>query len=498
MNVRPLCRAFIKSRKRNIMKKLLAFLLLFKLSIVGASADSIKTTINCTIHGIEKEGNSNWLPAGLFLYQLKNGEAVSLGFQRPDAQGNCSFNLDVKEGVFFFKKAGGHGLDFKYTIYIKAGDQKKVDFYLGSSSIDYDSCAITKPNVETKCLQAWLETMNKYREETKQIPLGNSLTKKYEQFQKIASSFLASNKTANTYFNAWLADKVYTDLQYVRASSYFRFGRLNARYDSSAAVQSFYKPLYDKKIINDARLLRSEHGMELLDYSFGYWKVNEGSSLGQVVANYFSPENASKISNSSVKVAFLLHKMPGIKKYEDFVKYVRPYQKLFTSAELKAVYQKKYEELYLFAKGTPGFDFELKDVNDKTYTLSSFKGKVVVIDMWAMWCAPCLAEKPVMEKIAENYHDRNDIVFVGVSTDGLAKRDIWKAFVKKKGFTSIELLSNHYESIQQYYRIEGIPRFLIFDREGKIVTVDAPRPSSPEFKKLIDQTLKSTDDAASL
>jgi hypothetical protein len=62
--------------------------------------------------------------------------------------------------------------------------------------------------------------------------------------------------------------------------------------------------------------------------------------------------------------------------------------------------------------------------------------------------------------------------------------------VKKKGFTSVELLSNYYESIQKYYRIEGIPRFLVFDREGKIVTTDAPRPSNPEFKKLIDQTLK--------
>src|SRR5688572_29989301 len=114
-----------------MMKKLLAFLLLFKFSIVGASAGPIKTTISCTIHGLKQEGNSNWLPSGLTLYQLKNGEAVSLGFKRPDAQGNCSFDLEVKEGVYFFKKAGGKGHEFKYTIYIKAGDQKKVDFYLG-------------------------------------------------------------------------------------------------------------------------------------------------------------------------------------------------------------------------------------------------------------------------------------------------------------------------------------------------------------------------------
>jgi thioredoxin-related protein len=43
----------------------------------------------------------------------------------------------------------------------------------------------------------------------------------------------------------------------------------------------------------------------------------------------------------------------------------------------------------------------------------------------------------------------------------------------------------------EYYKIEGIPRFMIFDKEGKIVTVDAPRPSYPEFKELIEQTLNS-------
>jgi len=233
--------------------------------------------------------------------------------------------------------------------------------------------------------------------------------------------------------------------------------------------------------------------MELLNYTFAYWKLKEGSTTEQLVANLFSPENATEISNSTVKVAFLLYKMPGITQYEDFVKHVQPNQHLFTTAEQKAAYQKRYEELYLFAKGTPGYDFKLKDVNDKTYTLSSFKGKVVVIDMWAMWCAPCLAEKPVMEKIAEGYHDRNDIVFVGVSTDGLNRKEVWKAFVQKKGFTSVELLSNYYESIQKYYKIEGIPRFLVFDREGKIVTTDAPRPSNPAFKKLLDQTLKTEE-----
>jgi len=125
--------------------------------------------------------------------------------------------------------------------------------------------------------------------------------------------------------------------------------------------------------------------------------------------------------------------------------------------------------------------------------MSDFKGKVVVMDIWAMWCGPCLAEKPLFQKVEEAFKDRDDIVFIGVSHDGLDRKDVWKNFVEKKGWKNIELLANYDESIGKYYKVEGIPRFMIFDKEGKIVTVDAPRPSNPEFKSLIEQTLESNN-----
>jgi thiol-disulfide isomerase/thioredoxin len=113
------------------------------------------------------------------------------------------------------------------------------------------------------------------------------------------------------------------------------------------------------------------------------------------------------------------------------------------------------------------------------------------MDIWAMWCAPCLAEKPLFKKVEEAFKDRDDIIFIGVSHDGQAKKEVWKKFIEKKGWKNVELLSEYNESIGKYYKVEGIPRFMIFDKEGKIVTVDAPRPSDPEFRSLIEQTLQS-------
>ncbi len=143
----------------------------------------------------------------------------------------------------------------------------------------------------------------------------------------------------------------------------------------------------------------------------------------------------------------------------------------------------------VFAKGAPAYNSKLKDTKDRTVSMSDFKGKVVVMDICAMWCAPCLTEKPFFQKVEESFKDRDDIVFIGVSHDGLSRRAVWKNFVAKKGWKNIELLANYNESIGKYYKVDGIPRLMIFDKEGKIVTVDAPRPSDPAFKELIEQIL---------
>ncbi|SFH43307.1 TlpA family protein disulfide reductase [Pedobacter insulae] len=460
------------------MRRLILLLLCLTLGFVAVHAKGVKTKINCTVHG---KNNS-----GVFLYQLRDGNAISLGFKRPDENGNCNFDIQAKEGVYFLKKAGGKGNGFKITIYMKPGEQKQLDLYYDKNLVDFDSFTVTKPNAETKRLQTWLNSMNDYKHAVANKPgVGRS---KYAEFEKYAASFLEENKTANPYFNGWLNDKVAIDLKYLKVGNYFGLGRLNSIYDVETGAEAFYKQLLDKNIINDVRILRSEHGMQLLDFIFGFWKYNEAKNTQKVLENTFSPENGAKINNNLVKVAFLLYKMPGIKEFETFVKHVQPYKNVFVTAEQKIAYEQFYNALGPFAKGSPGYNFELKDVNDRTYTLASFKGKIVVIDVWAMWCAPCLNEKPVMDKIAEEFKGK-EVEFIGISVDGHVQKKNWKDFVKRNGFKHVELLTQFDESLFKFYKITTIPRFLIFDREGKIITVDAPYPSNPGFKKLIETAL---------
>ena len=214
-------------------------------------------------------------------------------------------------------------------------------------------------------------------------------------------------------------------------------------------------------------------------------------SISEFQQAEFKTPAVGPICNDTLKGAVVLSYLPRILTEDEFALHIQPYKKYFLTPELKEEYEKKKIELTPFAKGAEAYVFTLPDINDKNVSLKDFKGKVVVLDMWAMWCGPCLKEKPYFQKIEEEYKNNKEIVFVSVSTDGMGQKERWKDFVKRKGWHGIELISEYTESLMKYYKIEGIPRFMIFDKNGKIITVNAPRPSEAGFKLLIEQTLKT-------
>ena len=121
-------------------------------------------------------------------------------------------------------------------------------------------------------------------------------------------------------------------------------------------------------------------------------------------------DKAAMICNDSVKAAYALNRMEKVTNYEQFTIDIKPFKSLFTTEERTQRYQKKEDELTIYAKGAQAFNFSLEDTKGKIVSLSDFKGKVVVVDIWAMWCAPCLAEKPIYQKIEEEFKHRDDIV----------------------------------------------------------------------------------------
>ncbi|MGH1388269.1 TlpA family protein disulfide reductase [Kordia sp.] len=137
-------------------------------------------------------------------------------------------------------------------------------------------------------------------------------------------------------------------------------------------------------------------------------------------------------------------------------------------------------------KNSPSFDYE-NNAGGKT-SLADLKGKYVYIDVWATWCGPCIGEIPSLKKVEKEYHGKN-IEFVSISIDQKDAYETWKSMIKNRELGGIQLMADNAWKSQFVtdYAIEGIPRFILIDPNGKIVNADAPRPSSPKLIELFNE-----------
>ena len=133
--------------------------------------------------------------------------------------------------------------------------------------------------------------------------------------------------------------------------------------------------------------------------------------------------------------------------------------------------------------GDPSPDFQYENRDGKVYSLKDFRGKYVLIDVWATYCSPCKKEIPFLEKIQEKFKNKN-IVFVGIATDGVKAE--WIKFLDQNKLKGIQLIMDRkWISFMHRYQVSTIPRYILLDKEGKIVNMNMPLPSDPEFVKIL-------------
>lgn len=131
-------------------------------------------------------------------------------------------------------------------------------------------------------------------------------------------------------------------------------------------------------------------------------------------------------------------------------------------------------------------DFVAKKRDDVEVKLSSLKGKKVYIDVWATWCGPCIKEIPALKTLEKELHEA-PIEFVSVSIDQIKDKDKWLEFIDKKELSGLQLFADGdwKSEITTAYNIKGIPRFLLIDEAGKIISANAPRPSDPSIREVL-------------
>ncbi|MBI1821483.1 MAG: TlpA family protein disulfide reductase [Nitrospirae bacterium] len=135
-------------------------------------------------------------------------------------------------------------------------------------------------------------------------------------------------------------------------------------------------------------------------------------------------------------------------------------------------------------------DFRLKNIKGEFISLESFRSKVVLVNFWATWCAPCRAEMPSMEELYRHFN-RKDFEILAVSSDEDGLRSV-KPFQEEYQFT-FPILIDETLQINDLYGVSSIPTSIIVDRNGIITNrfFGAVDWNDPRQRDLVDQMIKS-------
>jgi thiol-disulfide isomerase/thioredoxin len=165
-------------------------------------------------------------------------------------------------------------------------------------------------------------------------------------------------------------------------------------------------------------------------------------------------------------------------------------------------------ELVLDASGTPAYvspldgkeapPFALEDLSGKTVSLESYKGKAVLVNFWATWCAPCKIETPWLVELRDQYAAKGfEILGISTEGDGVGKDDksAWekdKAAIEKSAqqmHMQYPVLMNGDSISQQYGGLDQLPMSFFVDRTGKVVAVEMGLTSKSDLEANIKKAL---------
>jgi thiol-disulfide isomerase/thioredoxin len=130
------------------------------------------------------------------------------------------------------------------------------------------------------------------------------------------------------------------------------------------------------------------------------------------------------------------------------------------------------------------------DGENQPAALQDFRGKVVVVNLWASWCAPCVVEMPTLATLQTAYKDKG-LVVAPISVDRLADRDAAKAELANLSSGALPFYGDHTYRIAYDLKAEGFPTTIIYGRDGREIGRVAGEAdwAGPDARALIEAAL---------
>lgn len=132
------------------------------------------------------------------------------------------------------------------------------------------------------------------------------------------------------------------------------------------------------------------------------------------------------------------------------------------------------------------YDLSLTALNGQKISLSKFKGKILLLDFWASWCKPCIANVPVLNQLIGELKGY-PVEIISVSMD--TKEDPWRNAVLKNNYNGVHLIDKD-GLLATYYKVLWAPKYVIISSDGELLNSDAPSVNSPLLKKAIFEVVK--------
>jgi len=407
---------------------------------------------------------------------LNNRELIA---SELDVDGKFHMSANIDEGYYFLK----YGRNTAY-IYLYPKDMLNVIFDAEHfvSTIVYDGQGSKRNNYLAK-----------------KSEMSSQLTKDLEAFYKVDEvTYLKNIENVKnihlTELSKYDVEKFFIkdekkSIEYERLLSIQNY-KSNYKFylgDEISPSEGFYNPIKNLKLDNEKDYKKQPYFRYLVNSVWSKRIDAESNVNGMLQVLRKVPSQAIGISLVNGFYSKISSKNERSKDYLDLIKKVTKHKPFISAAEKR--YQEAIESKGLKA-GDVSPEFSYETIDGEIIKLSSLKGKYVYIDVWATWCSPCIKQVPYLKQLEERYHNKN-IVFVSISVDKEEFKSTWKQVIIEKELGGLQLFSDKSfgSEFMSAYAVNSIPRFILIDTEGKIVDVEAPKPSFDKTKNLLDKLL---------